>query len=179
MLDFISHPLKFPKYSIIRYFEGRGNYAVNKYYFYPHRYFYRHKVRMIEKALRGRKFDQIVDFGAGPGVLTDQWHNYTDRVYNADIYTDYIPKCQLAICASVMEFVNLKETFKMLADSVDEIVVASPMETPLSILYFKKIRDLHRRKPHTEIISEMTKHFSINHYESWLGLYFCVRGIRR
>ena len=179
MFDCLTHPLTFPKYSFVKCLEGKGNYAVRKYYVYPWRYFYRHKVRMIERLLRGRHFNKILDFGSGSGVLIDQWKKFANNIHTADKGYTNLPKVDMTICASVMEFVNLHYTFEELSKKTDEIIVASPMCTDLSAMYFDLIRDTNIRNCHDDIMDAMAKHFEIKDYKEWLGLYFCARGVKR
>ena len=179
MLDCISHPLTFPKYSSVKHLEKQGNYALSKYYFYPFRWFYRHKVRMIEQALRGKRFKSITDFGSGPGLMTQEWSKYADKIYLIDEKHKELPKVDMTICASVMEFVPLNETFEKLAEFTKEIIVASPMKTAFSWSYFTLINDNHKRHSHQEITAEMTRYFSVNYNKEWAGLYFCARGMKR
>jgi len=183
MLDCITHPLKFPPYSKVARFEGLGNWAIDKYYKWPLRYFYRHKIRMIERMLRGKHYENIMDFGGGPGLFESQWKEFGKHVYNINEHISYPSnKMDLIICASVMEFVDLRETFSKLASCLErngDIVVASPMAGELSALYFDHIRDINERHSHQTIISEMSKHFNIRQYRTWLGLYFCAIGKKR
>lgn len=183
MLDHLTNPLKFPKYSSVAHLEGHGNYAVEKYYKWPYRYFYRHKIRMIERMLRGRSYRNIIDFGCGPGLFTDQWHEYSEDVILVDKESSLDKlSVDLIICASVMEFVPLDETFNRLAMTLEtggDIIVASPMQNSLSRFYFNKIKDKIPRNSHQSIFSEMSSYFNIRHYTTWLGLYFCAMGKKR
>lgn len=179
MLDCLTHPLTFPKYSLVKQYENGGNFAVSKYYHFPWRFFYRHKIRMIEKAIRDERFGSIMDFGCGPGLMHDEWLKFSDKVYLIEKYANYIPKVDLAICASVMEFVDLKKTMRLLSMSCDQIVISSPMRNSITETYFNAVGSYHTRNSHEEIISEMLKYFNLTHYESWMGLYFCARGSRR
>lgn len=179
MLDFISYPLTFPKYYLVKRHEGQGDFAIRKYYMYPWRYFYRHKIRMIERLLRHDRFNSIMDFGAGPGLMTSQWKKYAHEVYSIEKHHTQWPKVNMTICASVMEFVPLKETFENLKEHTNEIIVASPMQTSRSNFYFKFINDKNKRHSQKEILDEMAAHFNIHSYTTWMGLYFCARGIRK
>ena len=180
MLDCINYPLSFPSYSSVAGYEGKGNYAVSKYYQYPWRWLYRHKVRMIERALRGNKFELMLNFGSGPGILDYELYKYTKFLVNYDIGCPEINgRYDIAVCASVMEFVSLKDTFEKLSQHTEEIIVTSPMKTSLSDYYFRLIEDKHQRHPHQDILENMVRYFSINYYRSWCGLYFCARGIRK
>lgn len=179
MLDHISHPLSFPKYSKVKHHENRGNWAVKKYYFWPWRFFYRHKVRMIERAIRGDRFNSLMDFGAGPGILTLQWNKYAHEVYSINEGHSQLPNVNMTICSSVMEFVPLKETFEMLSKHTNEIIIASPMKSALSDYYFRLIEDKAVRHSHEQITSEMARYFSINYYKDWGGMYFVARGIKK
>ena len=179
MLDCIKHPLKFPRYDSVKGFEGQGNWAVNKYYYYPWRYFYRHKVRMIEKLLRGRKFSSIMDFGSGPGLLCKEWEKYSDYVCPIEKGDNFIPKVELAICASVLEFVDLPSTSKLLSEKCKEVIIASPMTSEFTQKYFSFIGDRNRRNSHYEIITAMSQYFNFTHLEYWKQIYFCARGFKR
>ena len=179
MLDHFTHPLRFPKYSSVVHLEGQGNWAVRKYYMPPWRWFYRHKIRMVERAIRGDRFNSLMDFGAGPGLLTTQWKKYCHDIYSINEGNVQLPNVNMTICASVMEFVPLKETFEKLAQHTNEIIVASPMKSSQSDYYFRLINDNVVRHSHQEITSEMARYFSINYYNDWLGLYFVARGIRK
>lgn len=179
MLDCINYPLSFPSYTSVKEYEGKGNYAVSKYYQYPWRWLYRHKIRMIERAIRGEYFNSIMDFGSGPGIMTNQWKKQAHEIYSVDKRNIQIPNVHLTICSSVMEFVPLEHTFETLSQHTHEIVVASPMKTSLSDYYFRIIEDHNQRHSHQDILKNMVRYFSINYYRSWCGLYFCARGIRR
>lgn len=183
MLDCITHPLKFPSYSSVKHYEGKGNWTVEKYYKLPYRFFYRHKIRMIERMLRGRKYKTIVDFGCGPGLFKDEWLKYGKNVHLVDTLEDFRGhKADLTVCSSVMEFVNLDHTFMKLAEHTNrngDIIVASPMATELSEFYFNLIGDRTKRNTHQDILSAMSKHFDIRNYKHWMDLYFCVMGKKR
>ncbi len=180
MLDHFTHPLKFPSYKSVKRFEGLGNWAVKKYYQWPYRYFYRHKVRMIERMLRDKHYDSMIDFGAGPGVLTEQWYRFSTKVLPLDMINPMPEeKVDLIICSSVMEFTDLDETFKALSGCLKkngDIVVASPMKTDISDVYFGFINDRNARNSHDEIIKSMSKHFRVRKIKTWWGLYFCALG---
>ena len=179
MFDSLSHPLTFPTYSSVKEYEAQGNWAVKKYYLPPWRFFYRHKIRMIERALRGRHFDTMMDFGAGPGIMTLEWQKYAGHVYSIDRDNELYPKVDMTICSSVMEFVPLKKTFEKLSSLTKEIIIASPMDTAASRLYFNSINDRIARNSHQDILKEMAGYFTINYFRSWHGLYFCARGRKR
>lgn len=179
MLDCLSYPLTFPPYSSVKHLDGTGNFAVKKYYFYPWRYFYRHKIRMIEKMLRDHIFESLMDFGAGPGLMTKQWEKYAYSVYPVDKQSTVLPDVDMTICASVMEFVRLQQTFKHLSYVTKEIIIASPMKNRFTEKYFELIGDINIRNSHTEIIHEMGNYFDMEDLEVWHGLYFCVKGTRK
>ena len=137
---------------------------------------------MIEKVLRGKYYDTLLDFGSGPGLMLDEWGKYAKEVILFDTEYEgepYIPFVNITICASVMEFVDLMETFNKLANSTNEIIVASPMKTAISKLYFNLIRDNIPRNSEQDILAEMTRHFRLLDYTSWNSLYFCAYGVKR
>ena len=181
MLDSITHPLRFPPYRSVAHHESEGNWAIKKYYQWPYRYFYRHKIRMIERALRGKRYEAAIDFGSGPGILTKQWFQYVPTVHCVDKhYVMPKDKVGLIICSSVMEFVDdLDETFKSLAEHLNkdgDIVVASPMDTDITKIYFSAIGDRELRHSHQDILSSMSRYFNIRSYKTWAELYFCAMG---
>lgn len=184
MLDHLTHPLKFKPYHSVKHLEGEGNWAISKYYKWPYRYFYRHKIRMIEMMLRDRRYRSAIDFGCGPAILVNQWHEYAEDVFLVDEY-DQLPnkKVDLIICSSVMEFVDdLDKTFSDLAKCLEDngdIVVASPMYSFSSEAYFAIINDRNKRHGHADILTAMSKHFDMRHYRTWLDLYFCAMGKKR
>lgn len=182
MFDSLTHPIKFPPYRSVAHYEGMGNWAVDKYYKWPLRYFYRHKIRMIERMLRSRRYTNIMDFGGGPGLFHEEWKKYGKNIYTINEYMSFpIEKMDLIICASVMEFVEL-DMFQSLSNCLNpggDIIVASPMSTEFSTFYFGLINDRNYRHSHHKIINQMSKVFNLRHYKTWADLYFCAMGKKR
>ncbi len=138
---------------------------------------------MIERMLRDKKYESAMDFGAGPGILNDEWQKYSKEIVPVDMMNP-IPKRKfgLIICSSVMEFTELDRTFGELSECLSkdgDIVVASPMESDFSAVYFGYIGDRTIRNSHEDILSSMEKYFTIRKKTSWLGLYFCAIGKKK
>lgn len=176
------HRLALPPLNTVKYFEGKGNYAVMKYYRFPFSFFYRHKLKMVVKMMeRGKIYRNILDFGAGePQIFNKELRRHAMHVHCADTKEDInvTTKYDLIVCASVLEFVWLKTTLpvlKIVLKPHGTMIVASPMSTWFTHLYFKVIKDRAERHSHQEILSELTKYFNVVDFKSWLGLYFCCK----
>lgn len=175
----ILHTLSLPPYSSLKEHEGKGNYAISKYYKFPYRIFYRHKLKMIINLMEGR-YKNCLDYGAGPGIFTRELKKHCDNVISHDFNkpVDLRWKFDLIICASVLEFCHLNATLEFLKGVLKPggtLIVASPMETPLSKYYFKAIEDMNIRYSHTKIIEAIQKKFKVEKKKEWLGLYFALR----
>lgn len=178
------HRLALPSYESIRKFEGKGNFAVGKYYKFPFKFFYRQKLRMIMDMFEtGRMYGSILDFGCGKAqILRDSLEKKSFYVKCVDIldWIDYEYKYDVVVCASVLEFCDpLYDTALMLRKIVRKdgmVVVASPMKNILTRLYFWLIGDTYIRNNHMKIISQMSEFFTISDYKEWNGLYFSFKG---
>lgn len=171
--------LDLPPYHELQRYEGTGNYAIWKYYQWPYRIFYRKKLKMILSLITKTPDCRILDFGAGPGIFTKTLQA-VGVVKSIDFRDTIDPrwKFDLIICGSVLEFVDLKpalHTLKFMTKPGSEIIVASPMKTWLSRLYFKSIKDTKSRHSHEVIIEEMSKVFHVETVKKWFGLYFALR----
>ena len=177
-------PLRLPSFASLRHLEGTGNFAVKKYYTFPYRFFYRHKLRMIVNLMpRKEIYHNILDFGAGSGIFEPELKRYALFVKRFDT-NDVIDKrwrFDAIVCASVLEFCQLPHTIGLLHSLLKpggKLYVASPMETGLTKAYFKWIKDTNKRNSHTKILSDISKQFRIEEYHSWMDLYFAVRASR-
>lgn len=171
-------------YSEIKHLEGIGNFAVSKYYKFPFSFFYRHKLKMSIKMLEKSVYKNILDFGTGSGILLPELRKHAQFAKGID-KLDVIDKrwkYDVVICNSVLEFVDLKSTLTLLKSILSPkgiLIVASPMDNWLSRLYFRLIKDRYSRHSHKKILTEISKHFKIRKYKTWLGLYFAVRATAR
>jgi hypothetical protein len=177
--------LHLPPYYKVRHLEGTGNFAVDSYYKFPRRIFYRHKLKMILDMMGDKHYYNILDFGCGKAcIFKNDLCGRSDRYIGYEQGDVFNPnwKFNLIVCASVLEFVNLPSTLKMLEGVLapgGEIIIASPMDTTLSYLYFKLIGDTKGRNTHNEIVAQVSKVFKFEKYESWMGLYFCLKARKK
>ena len=184
MLDTLKTPLKLPSYKTLSQHEGKGNYAVRRYYIFPFSFFYRYKLRMVAKLLGNKVHHNILDYGSGPGIFTEELKKHSLFVHEKEFGQRVHPKWRfdVAVCASVLEFVNLDQVLHeiyILLKPAGKIVVASPLKNKLTSLYFWLVRSKFKRHSHDEILSKVSRYFIIEKYESWLGLYFALRGRKR
>ena len=173
--------LELPPYSSLMQYESRGNYAIKKYYTWPYSMFYKHKLKMILSLMDRPYYDNIMDFGSGPGIFIPTLRKRSVHVFSYEPEKALNPywRFELIICASVLEFIpDLNNTCKDLASMLKEdgkLIVASPMKTPLARVYFKLIKDRKERHDHIKIVSTLWKYLKLEEYEKWLGLYFVAR----
>ena len=174
-------PLKLPPYSSLKHLEGQGNYAISKYYKLPYRFFYRYKLRMILGLMpKGVIYHNILDFGSGSGIFELALKKHALFVKQLDLNSiiDRRWKFDAIVCSSVLEFCQFPYTTSLLSDFLKpggKLYIASPMETKLTRLYFKLIKDKNKRNSHAKILSEISKQFRIEKYHSWMNLYFALR----
>lgn len=176
------HGLLLPDYNKVSKYEGKGNFAVRKYYKLPYAPFYRHKLNMILDMMdKNTNYNSVLDYGAGKAELFKRTLEARARkVKCVDIgdRLDKSDKFDMIVCASVLEFVNLNLVipyFKSILLPGGSLVGASPMDTPLSRLYFKLIKDGNKRNSDLEILRQLHKHFWVVKKKKWLGLYFSFR----
>lgn len=167
--------LKLPEYSSLERYEGRGNYALKKYYQFPYSFFYRHKLKMIVNLMH-EKYKNILDFGCGPGIFTPELKKYALFVIDLEKNDPINPfwKFDCIVCASVLEFCELEPTLmtlKKLLNPKGVLLIASPMKNMITSLYLKE----NGRHSHDQITSAVSKKFRIMEYHAWLGLYFSIR----
>ena len=175
-----SKGLLLPKFRAVKIYQGKGPYAIDKYYKWPWKVFYRHKLKMIVRMLGNQKYYNILDFGSGPGIFLEELRKHAQFVvgYERDEPINRAWKFDVIVCASVLEFCQLHHTLGLIKSLLKPggfIVVASPMETKLSRFYFKLIGDKSSRHSHDVIFSEIGKKFRISEYKTWLGAYFCLK----
>ena len=176
--------LRLPPFASLKNLEGKGNFAVSKYYQFPYRFFYRYKLKMIVDLMpKGQVYHNILDFGSGSGIFEPELKRHALFVKRFDKH-DIIDKrwrFDAIVCASVLEFCQLPHTVGLLYDLLKpegKLYVGSPMETGLTKLYFKLIKDKNKRNNHAKILSEVSKKFRIEKYNSWMNLYFSLRASR-
>jgi len=168
-----------PPYEAVEHLEGIGNYAVKKYYKWPWRFFYRHKLKML-LSIFYYYHQSILDFGCGTTkILRDSIECGHYPYFGADKLEDIkVRKYDAIICSSVLEFTPLNYTIEKLSELSEVIYVASPMNTWLTRLYFKLIGDDRIRNSHKEIIRAINEKYRIVKLKKWCGLYFCLKGIK-
>ena len=175
--------LHFPPYDTVRVHEGKGNYAVAKYYKWPWRAFYRHKLKMIVDLMDGEFYDSLLDFGSGPGVLKPELSRHALRYLAIDSNTwPSIQGVDCIVAASTLEFVNLDIVLPRLAKILrpnGAFIVASPMQNLLTSAYFGLIGDKKQRHSETQIIEAISDHFKIERIDNWMNLYFALRATCR
>lgn len=179
--NYRTNMLHLPPYKDVKELEGKGNFAVDAYYKFPQMLFYRHKLHMILDMMGKGIYHKVLDFGCGKArIFEKELLRHSISVKSVDIEDVINPKWKfdLIICSSVLEFCNLNHTLNMLngiLSPVGIIIIASPMDTTLSYLYYKIIGDKKQRHNHNHIVESVSKVFHIIEYKSWLGLYFCMK----
>ena len=161
--------------------EGAGNFAVSKYYKLPFRPFYRHKFQMMIDMIHGKKYNRILDFGAGSGIFREELLRHSNFVTCVDRYCHPLWRFDAIFCASVLEFCDLSNTLRQLHNACVDggaLYVASPMDTKLSRLYFKIIGNREKRHTHKKIMKAVRDTFKIVEYKEWLNLYFAIKAIK-
>ena len=164
-----------PKYDTLEQYEGRGNYALKKYYQFPYSFFYKHKLKMIVNLMH-EKYKNILDFGCGPGIFTPELKRHAFFVIGFEKGDPINPlwKFDCIVCASVLDFCELEPTLitlKRLLNPKGVLLIASPMKNKITSLYLKE----NVRHHHDKILSAVSKVFKLREYHTWLGLYFSIR----
>ena len=175
----MSNRLFLPLYESLKEHEGKGNFAIKKYYQFPFSLFYRHKLKMI-LSLMDSRYRSILDFGSGPGIFLPTLRKRSDVVVGFEKGDKFDPRWSfsLVICASVLEFCDLTPTIgfiRILMSKKGELIIASPMDTWISRLYFKLINDKNVRHSHKVILEELKRWYVIESYKEWFGLYFLCK----
>ena len=178
------HSLKYPPLEQINHLEGKGNFAVRKYYKFPYRWFYRHKLAMIVKMMGKSHYNRLLDFGSGSGIFIPELKRHANFVTLVDRFSVIKPEWRFnaIVCASVLEFVSLEFILHILHGITaphGTIFVASPMDTPLSQFYFKLIGDKNVRNTHKQIKLAVAHHYILEEYTEWFGLYFCLKARKK
>ncbi len=177
--------LELPPLLEIAHLEGKGNYAVKKYYAFPFSLFYRHKLKMILKYLNGKRYGAILDFGGGePQIFNKTLRKYSSVVHCADRKEEIntAMKYDVIVCASVLEFVWLSTTvpvLKAILKPSGMILIASPMRSKLSNFYFNLIKDKGSRSSHEQIMGVIRRYFKVVSYNEWFGLYFSCKAVHK
>ena len=176
------HSVAYPPLHTIEHLEGKGNYAVSKYYKLPFRFFYRHKFKMIVDMMGKNKYLRILDFGSGSGIFRTELQRHgqfitcIDKDENFHIRTFW--KYDAIVCASVLEFCDLDKVLlelKSILRPEGSIFIASPMQTNWTLRYFNMIGDTNARNSHFQIKEAVERHFKIEEYKEWFGLYFAIK----
>ena len=177
----MSNNLILPPLSQVIDHEGKGNFAVSKYYTWPFRYFYCKKLGMIMDMLdEGRVYKSTLDFGAGAARIMERTLKTRTWKYTAIDLDDAQPieKFDLIVCGSVLEFVDIDDTLKYFKKHLlqgGQIIGSSPMKSILSSIYFTLVNDNMTRHSHKSIMESLEKHFYIVHKREWMGLYFSFK----
>lgn len=178
-----------PPYRTVRNWERYENAAVKKYYHFPFNLFYVKKLKMIVDMLEPKKiYRNILDYGAGAAQIFETelekhaihvipWHS------GRGLVLENRWKFDVVICASVLEFVNLEATVKEIEPIMTPkgiMIVASPIESWVSKLYFKLVGSTkYRRHSHKIIRTYLQGHFNELDYKEWFGLYFVMKVRKR
>lgn len=185
MLFYTKNPLVLPSYDTVKDEEGKGNWAVNKYYKWPYSFFYRKKLNLILGLIGNDYYHNILDFGAGPGIFRPALKKKALFVVSCNTVDEINDrwKFDAVVCASVLEFCDLEQVLPILKNclkvSRGKLYVASPLKNRLTNLYFKLINDNTKRNSHTEIKDAISKHFKIYAYRTWMNLYFALKASAR
>jgi len=177
--------LLLPPYSVVAPLEGKGNWAVDRYYKQPYAYFYQQKLKMVVRALGGKHYNNILDYGAGQGIFTPELQRHATHVVSVDNHYQLriMSKFDVIVCASVLEFVpdvdKLLDKFLGIMSPNSSIIVASPQDNLLTRAYFKLIGDKMVRHSHYEIAARLFKKFNVVYEDSWMGLYFCIKAVKK
>ena len=171
-----------PPYESLKHLEGKGNYALKKYYQFPYSLFYKHKLKMVVQMIE-RHYGNCLDFGSGPGIFLPELKRHASRVigYEKDEKLDNRLNFDLIVCSSVLEFCDLEPTLDFLKEILKpsgHLIVASPMRSPLSKAYFSIIKDKNKRHSDIDIINAISSKFKITQKKNWLGLYFCLKATK-
>lgn len=175
--------IQLPDYNSLVQFEGKGNWAIRKYYKLPYSIFYKQKLKMIVRMLGNQKYFNILDFGSGPGIFTKELRRHAQFVRSMDKGDSIDPRWRfdVIVCSSVLEFIpNLDSTLRMLRGMLNQngmLLIASPMDTKLSRFYFDHIKDTNQRLSHKTIIHTIERHFRIKERHNWLNLYFSLKAV--
>ena len=175
--------IKLPPFSKVKSLENTGNFAVSKYYKFPFNWFYCKKLKMALDLMSHNQYN-ILDFGAGCGILTPELKKRSPRVVSVQSLSECRPiwKFDTIVCASVLEFVNLGIYLPYLREMLSpegELIVASPMKNKWTERYFKLIKNPSTRWSETEIFSAVNKYLKIEEYTEWMGLYFALKATLR
>ena len=174
--------LLLPPYSELREYEGKGNYAIKKYYQFPYSLFYQHKLKMMVQMME-RHYGNCLDFGSGPGIFLPELRRHAKRVIGYEKNEPLHPRLEfdLIVCSSVLEFCELESTLTFLKGILKpngHLIVASPMQSPLSKAYFSAIKDTNKRHSHVDIIKAISTKFKVVSKKEWLGLYFSLKATK-
>ena len=178
------YSLQYPPIKDIANLEGKGNFAVSKYYQWPFRPFYRYKFKMVVDMMRGEHYSRLLDFGAGSRIFKPELLRHANFVscVDKDSVINPLWRFNAIVCASVLEFTHLYHTLSMLQGLMHPasvLYVASPMDSLATRWYFKLIKDSYIRHPHGVIKQAIEKYFIIKEYKEWMGLYFALKAVKR
>lgn len=172
--------LLLPPLSKVIEHEGKGNFAIKRYYKWPFSFFYRHKLKMILDMMdSNRTYSHILDFGCGPAMIFNETlKKRASKVTGIDVNDEIGTKKEydLIVCASSLEFVNnldytLKRLNKLLLPG-QALIGASPMQNRITRFYFDLIGDKNIRNPHQMILNSLHRNFFLVRKKEWFGLYF-------
>lgn len=178
----MSNSLLLPEYNKVAIWEGLGNFAIKKYYKWPFSFFYRKKFKMILDLMdKNRIYRSTLDYGSGPAEIFRKslsLQSLKVKCVDKALVLGDNEKFDLIVCASVLEFVDLKKTLPTLKSRLlpgGVLIGASPMDSYWSRLYFRLIKDRNNRNSKRDILNELNKHFWIIKVNEWFGLYFSFK----
>lgn len=135
---------------------------------------------MVIGLMRGRYYKRLLDFGSGPGIFQKELKLHSAKVRKYEIGDWWHPQWSFdcVICASVLEFVQLNQTLKLISSVMrpkGDLIVASPLDNALTKFLFRSIGDTKPRKSHKEIMAAVSKYFKVLEYKEWFGVYFALK----
>src|SRR3990167_8356240 len=177
MFHSLFNPIALPSYEFLKLHEGKGNYAISKYY--------RKKLYMIRDLLDEKRiYDNILDFGSGPGIFEKELKRHALKVAAVDKGDQIDPRARFEciVCASSLEFVDdLDDTVGKLYKATHpkgQIIIGSPMDSALAKAYFWLIGDKKPRHKPDEIVKAVKRKYLVSEYREWAGLYFALRAYK-
>ena len=176
--------IKLPEQYTLMEFEGKGPWAIGKYYQFPWNLVYLYKLRMIVRLMDKKVARTLLDLGSGPGIFKPELQRRALRTTHVNHIAEVDPRAKfdVIVCASYLEFVKLSYVLPRLDEMLapgGQLVIASPMKSWVTRAYYHLLGDTTKRHSHEEILSMVSKHFRVEKYTTWLGIYFAIKARKR